>query len=126
MRFGLFAIDFGVPFDRRGAIMDESLDVIRALRTEAPPRFHGRFAAFADVCLEPKPGPRRHPPTVIGGTAAPALARAARVSDGWYGFGLVEAAAAAGVHRLIVCPLVPAERLEATMREIGEAFAGRE
>jgi alkanesulfonate monooxygenase SsuD/methylene tetrahydromethanopterin reductase-like flavin-dependent oxidoreductase (luciferase family) len=31
---------------------------------------------------------RPHPPIVVGGHAAPALARAAREGDGWYGFGL--------------------------------------
>ena len=34
---------------------------------------------------------RPHPPIVIGGTAPPALARAAREGDGWYGFALTVA-----------------------------------
>jgi probable F420-dependent oxidoreductase len=78
----------GVDFGRRGAITDDSLRAIRALWTETEPRFRGRFAAFEDIRFEPKPVQRPHPPIVIGGTAPPALARAAREGDGWYGFAL--------------------------------------
>jgi probable F420-dependent oxidoreductase len=88
---GYVAAEFralGVDFHRRGAITDESIEAIRTLWTEAEPRFAGRFAAFSDIRFEPKPVQRPHPPIVIGGTAAPALARAARVADGWYGFAL--------------------------------------
>jgi len=78
----------GVRFDRRGAITDDSLAAIRALWTMAEPRHAGRFARFAEVRFEPKPVQRPHPPIVIGGQAAPALARAAREADGWYGYAL--------------------------------------
>ena len=84
----------GVRFTHRGAITDEYLDAIRALWTEEVPRFQGRFAAFADIRCEPKPRQRPHPPIVIGGQAPPALTRAARVGDGWYGFALTVAQAA--------------------------------
>lgn len=78
----------GVDFHRRGAITDEYVAAIRALWTEELPRFAGRFATFSDIRFEPKPRQRPHPPIVIGGTAPPALARAARHGDGWYGFAL--------------------------------------
>jgi probable F420-dependent oxidoreductase len=151
----------GVPFRHRGAITDEYLEAIVRLWTEPLPRFSGRFASFADIRFEPKPRQHPHPPIVIGGHGAPALARAARIADGWYGFGLtvegaaplvaelsrrraaagrtgrfevslttfepltealVARAAAAGIDRLIVFPMVPSERLEATVREIGGRF----
>lgn len=155
----------GVRFDRRGAITDDYLEAIRALWTEEEPRHAGRFAAFADVRFEPKPRQRPHPPIVIGGQAPPALARAARAGDGWYGFALtvaqtapivgelgrlraalgrardpfevslttfepltpalVEAAEAAGIHRLVLYPTVPAAQLEATVRDLGARFAAR-
>jgi probable F420-dependent oxidoreductase len=89
----------GVRFDRRGAITDDSLAAIRALWTEDEPRFAGRFARFAGVRFEPKPVQRPHPPIVIGGTAPPALARAAR-HDGWYGFALTVARTAPIVREL--------------------------
>ncbi|HWP66546.1 MAG TPA: TIGR03619 family F420-dependent LLM class oxidoreductase [Candidatus Limnocylindria bacterium] len=78
----------GVDFHRRGAITDDSLAAIRALWTEAEPRYAGRFARFEGIRFEPKPVTRPHPPIVIGGQAPAALARAARHGDGWYGFAL--------------------------------------
>jgi len=83
----------GVDFHRRGAISDEYLRAIRTLWTEAEPRFAGRHASFDGIRFEPKPVQRPHPPIVVGGHALPALRRAAREGDGWYGFGItVEAA----------------------------------
>ena len=78
----------GVSFADRGRITDEYLEAMRVLWTEELPRFAGRFAAFDGIRFEPKPHQRPHPPIVIGGHAAPALRRAARLGDGWYGFGL--------------------------------------
>jgi len=102
----------GVDFHRRGAIADEYLAAIRALWTEELPRFHGRFAAFDGIRFEPKPVQQPHPPIVVGGHAAPALRRAAREGDGWYGFGLTVEAAA---------PLI--RELERLRRELGRADA---
>ena len=154
----------GVSFPDRGRITDEYLDAIRTLWTDEEPRFAGRFASFDGIRFEPKPQQRPHPPIVIGGRSGPALRRAARVGDGWYGFALtveqtapivkelarlrartgkppleislttfepltsalVERAAAAGVHRLIVMPTVSADRLETTVRRIAaELIAAR-
>jgi len=84
----------GVSFRERGAITDEYLQAIRTLWTEELPRFSGRFAAFDGIRFEPKPRQRPHPPIVIGGHSPPALRRAARHGDGWYGFGLTVDAAA--------------------------------
>jgi probable F420-dependent oxidoreductase len=149
----------GVRFERRGAITDEYLRAIRTLWTAEVPAFEGRHARFAGIRFEPKPVQRPHPPIVVGGTAPPALARAAREGDGWYGFALTVAKTApivaelarlrrelaperppleislttferltpelvadaerAGIHRLIVFPLVPAAELETTVRELG-------
>jgi len=78
----------GIDFRRRGAITDDSLAAIRTLWTEAVPAYAGRFARFGDIRFEPKPAQRPHPPIVIGGQAPAALARAARLGDGWYGFAL--------------------------------------
>jgi probable F420-dependent oxidoreductase len=90
----------GVRFDRRGAITDEYLPAIRALWTEEVPRFEGRFARFDGIRFEPKPIQKPHPPIIVGGTAAPALARAARFGDGWYGFALTVAKTATIVAEL--------------------------
>jgi probable F420-dependent oxidoreductase len=81
----------GVSFPDRGRITDEYLDAIRILWTEAEPRFAGRFSAFDGIRFEPKPRQRPHPPIIIGGQSGPALRRAVRVGDGWYGFALTVA-----------------------------------
>ena len=52
----------GVPFERRGALLDEHLAAWRALWAGTPASFEGRHYRFSDVYLEPKPfrpeGPR--------------------------------------------------------------------
>lgn len=44
----------GVPFRRRGAILDEQLEIMRAVWAESPVSYHGEFFNFDDVYLEPK------------------------------------------------------------------------
>jgi probable F420-dependent oxidoreductase len=73
----------GVPFAKRGAVMDESLRAMKALWTEDAPSFHGEHFAFDGVLFEPKPVQRPHPPLFIGGDAPAVLRRAARLGDGW-------------------------------------------
>jgi probable F420-dependent oxidoreductase len=90
----------GVPFADRGAITDDSLAAIRVLWTQELPEHRGRFARFGGIRFEPKPLQRPHPPIVIGGRAAPALRRAAREADGWYGFALTVADTAPIVQEL--------------------------
>jgi len=52
----------GVPFAQRGELLDEHLAAWQRLWRDGPVSFEGRFHAFADVYLEPKPwrpdGPR--------------------------------------------------------------------
>jgi probable F420-dependent oxidoreductase len=45
----------GVPFERRGALLDEHLDAWHAAWSRSPASYAGRFYAFDDVWLEPKP-----------------------------------------------------------------------
>jgi probable F420-dependent oxidoreductase len=104
----------GVDFHRRGAMADEYLGAIRALWTQGEPQFQGRFAEFADVRFEPKPVQRPHPPIVVGGTAPPALRRAAREGNGWYGFALTVAQTASIVEEL--------RRLRAELGRADEPF----
>ena len=82
MARGEFAA-LGVPFEKRGRVMDEYIDAMKVLWTEEEPEFHGEFVDFADVAFEPKPVQRPHPPLWIGGSSMAALRRAARVGDGW-------------------------------------------
>ncbi len=52
----------GVPFERRGGLLDDHLAAWRELWTSSPASFDGQWYRFADVYLEPKPfredGPR--------------------------------------------------------------------
>ncbi|HEY8581797.1 MAG TPA: TIGR03619 family F420-dependent LLM class oxidoreductase [Capillimicrobium sp.] len=52
----------GVPFRRRGALLDEHLGAWRTLWRDTPATFEGEHYRFADVYMEPKPyrpeGPR--------------------------------------------------------------------
>jgi probable F420-dependent oxidoreductase len=52
----------GVPFESRGALLDEHLGAWRELWSRSPASWHGRHFRFDDVYLEPKPylpdGPR--------------------------------------------------------------------
>ena len=74
----------GIPFSERGARSDEALQVMRALWTEAEPKFDGRFFRFAGIKAEPKPLQKPHPPIWIGGGSPAALRRAAEFADGWH------------------------------------------
>lgn len=44
----------GVPFERRGAILDEQLEILELLWRQSPAGYHGEFFAFEDVYFEPK------------------------------------------------------------------------
>lgn len=72
----------GLPFERRGAITDEYLDVITRAWTEPVVSFHGRFVSFDDVATGPLPV--RRPPIWVGGASPAALRRAVRFGDAWH------------------------------------------
>lgn len=88
-----------VDFGRRGSRLDEALEVCRRLWTEPSVEHHGAHFDFAAVRFEPKPVSSPHPPILIGGETAPALARAAR-HNGWMGMGHTPDSAAAIVEEL--------------------------
>lgn len=43
-----------VPFRSRGRILDEQLEVWKAVWSHSPAEYHGRYFDFADIYLEPK------------------------------------------------------------------------
>lgn len=71
-----------VPFNRRGAIVDEQIEVMRALWTRPLVTYKGRFHTVTDAGLNPLPV-QRPIPLWIGGQSEPAMRRAARTGDGW-------------------------------------------
>jgi|SRR5579872_2339251 len=74
-------------FDRRGAVTDEYIEIWKKLWTGGPVSHAGRFYSFGPVRSEPRPVQRPHPPIWIGGHSDAALARAARLGDGWHPIG---------------------------------------
>ena len=73
----------GVPFRRRGARLDEAIDVLRACWTEEPINFQGEWTSIREMSMLPKPVSPGGPPLLFGGLSQPAVARAARIGDGW-------------------------------------------
>jgi probable F420-dependent oxidoreductase len=72
----------GVDPKRRGAFIDEALPLLRRLWAGETVSHDGAAGSFRDVKLSPLPVQR--PLEVwLGGTAAPALERCGRLSDGW-------------------------------------------
>jgi probable F420-dependent oxidoreductase len=71
----------GVPFARRGARVDEMIDVIKLVLAGGMVEYHGEFFDFEP--LQMSPAPTEPVPFYIGGHTDAALRRAARVGDGW-------------------------------------------
>jgi probable F420-dependent oxidoreductase len=75
----------GVPFQERGARLDEYLRCIHALWGDDPVEFSGRFYSVPRASFLPKPRQRPRPPILIGGYAAATVRRAATLGDGYLG-----------------------------------------
>ncbi|TLF82692.1 TIGR03619 family F420-dependent LLM class oxidoreductase [Nocardia cyriacigeorgica] len=71
----------GVPFQRRGARVDEMIEVIKLVLGGGMVEYHGEFFDFDP--LQMSPAPSEPVPFYIGGHTDAALRRAARVGDGW-------------------------------------------
>ena len=74
----------GVPYETRGTMCNEFLQVLRALWTDDEASFAGEFYSFENMCSSPKPLQDPHPLIVIGGNRPAALKRVARFGDGWH------------------------------------------
>ncbi|MEV6835374.1 LLM class F420-dependent oxidoreductase [Streptomyces sp. NPDC051133] len=73
----------GVDFERRGAVLDEVIDALRAaLGPEEFPEHHGKLYDFAGLGQRPRPAQPRVP-LWVGGSSPAAVRRAALKGDGW-------------------------------------------
>ncbi|WP_282704154.1 TIGR03619 family F420-dependent LLM class oxidoreductase [Streptomyces sp. CC219B] len=73
----------GVDFERRGAVLDESMDALRAsLGPEEFPEHHGKLYDFEGLGQRPRPA-QEHVPLWVGGSSPAAVRRAALKGDGW-------------------------------------------
>jgi probable F420-dependent oxidoreductase len=72
-----------VEYRKRGDLLDEAIDVLRACWGSAPASFSGPTVSFSDLKVQPLPG--RPIPLWIGGVSERALRRAVEQGDGWTG-----------------------------------------
>ena len=71
----------GQPYAKRGARVDEMIEVIKLVLAGGMVEFHGKFYDFDR--LQMSPAPSEPVPFYVGGHTDVALRRAARISDGW-------------------------------------------
>ena len=88
----------GADFATRGRRLDEALEIFKVLWSDDPATFDGRFRAFADIRLLPKPVGRI--PIWVGGGSEPAYRRAVRTGEGFQLIGVTPEEAAPVVARL--------------------------
>jgi probable F420-dependent oxidoreductase len=74
----------GLPFEHRGAMANECLDVIKQCWTHDVVSYAGRFFSFTDVHTGPQPRRQSHPPIWVGGASDAAIRRAVRYGDAWH------------------------------------------
>ncbi|MEU1497517.1 TIGR03619 family F420-dependent LLM class oxidoreductase [Streptomyces sp. NPDC005732] len=73
----------GADFRHRGAVLDESIDALRAaLGPDEFPEHHGKLYDFAGLGQRPRPA-QPHVPLWVGGSSPAAVRRAALKADGW-------------------------------------------
>jgi probable F420-dependent oxidoreductase len=78
---------FGVDPHRYVTRFTEGITVMKALWTEPLATFHGEFFRLENVPMEPKPFQKPYPRLWFGGASEPALRRAVRMGDGFFGAG---------------------------------------
>jgi Luciferase-like monooxygenase len=89
----------GVDFDRRPALLDESLDALRVALAGEYAAHHGEAWAYDEMGVAPGPVQARLPIWVAGSSPA-ALARAAERGDGWLPDGPPQGGMSAAIARL--------------------------
>lgn len=73
----------GADFDHRAAVTDETVAMLRTLWGESPGSFDGAYVKVPPVYMEPRPPQGAALPIHVGGETDRALARVARLGDGW-------------------------------------------
>jgi len=102
---------FGLAPEGRVRRFEEAVRLLMLLWSEPSVTFQGEFWQLEGVSVAPTPVQRPRPPVWFGGSAPPALRRAARMADGWIGAGSSRTADLAGSVRTL------REELEAQGRD---------
>ncbi|MDF2585396.1 MAG: putative F420-dependent oxidoreductase, Rv2161c family [Mycobacterium sp.] len=63
--------------------LDERIEAIKALWTDEPAEYHGKYVDFDPTHLRPKPVQRPHPPIYVGGNSDATVKRIIRHDAGW-------------------------------------------
>ncbi len=84
----------GISRARRGARIEESLEVIRGLLSGETVTFDGEFVKVRDLRITPPALQRPHPPIWVGGIAPKPIDRAARMGFNYLAGGAADRAAA--------------------------------
>ena len=79
----------GIDFARRGALLDDAIEVIAKAFVDEFPQHEGPVWHVQDVGIRPRPVQRPRPPIWVGGNTPAALRRAAARGDGWLPQGTV-------------------------------------
>ena len=72
-----------VPFDHRGARLDETLDALELIWTTDQPAYSGRYVTVPEFRIDLHSTQSPHIPIYLAGFAEPALRRIAKRAAGW-------------------------------------------
>jgi probable F420-dependent oxidoreductase len=101
---------FGVDSSRYVARFTEGITLMKALWTEPRVTFEGEFWQLEDAPMEPKPFQKPYPRLWFGGASEPALRRAVRIGDGFFGAGSSPTDKFAGQVQIVRAALAEAGR----------------
>jgi probable F420-dependent oxidoreductase len=105
---------FGVDPKRYISRFTEGIELMKALWTEPRVTFSGEFWQLENTPMEPKPFQKPYPPLWFGGASEPALRRAVRMSDGFFGAGSSSTAQFAEQVQIVRAALADAGRAPGT------------
>jgi probable F420-dependent oxidoreductase len=74
----------GVPFARRGDLLNQGIDIVKAALGDEYPAVQTADWSVRDLAIGPRPVQVPRPPVWVGGSSRPALRRAAQRADGWF------------------------------------------
>src|SRR5215831_9822627 len=78
----------GADVKLRGAMAEEFLPLLKAIWTQNPVEFQGKFYRLPKSYIDLKPVQKPHPPIYLAAFTPPALNRLARLADGWLPIGI--------------------------------------
>jgi len=74
---------FGVPFNQRGARLEETVLILKQMWTQDRVDHHGKYFTLEDMPVHIRPLQQPHPPIWIGAGSAAGIERAARLDAKW-------------------------------------------